>query len=329
MWIPQLGWMGVGLFLALAVAMVDYRVFLRLAYVFYGLVILLLLAVLVKGRVVMGARRWLALGPFNFQPAELAKIAVMMAVARWFHRDAEKEGERLRRGYGLLGVAVPAGLTLLPAALILRQPDLGTALIVAAIGFTMILFAGVRWRTVALAAGAAVLAAVLALPHLKPYQRRRLESFLNPEGDVLGAGYHATQSMIAVGSGQGFGKGWGQGTQTLLSFLPEQHTDFIFSVWAEERGFVGCLLLLGLYYALVGSVLGIAGAARDRFGFLLGAGVAAMLFWHTFVNMGMVVGLLPVVGVTLPLLSYGGSSVMATFFALGLAANVSMRRFVN
>ncbi|HZY05880.1 MAG TPA: FtsW/RodA/SpoVE family cell cycle protein, partial [Anaeromyxobacteraceae bacterium] len=188
---------------------------------------------------------------------------------------------------------------------------------------------GVRWRAVALAAGAALLAAALALPHLKPYQRRRLESFLNPEGDVLGAGYHATQSMIAVGSGQGFGKGWGQGTQTLLSFLPEQHTDFIFSVWAEERGFLGCLLLLGLYWALVGSVLSIAGTARDRFGFLLGTGVAAMLFWHTFVNMGMVVGLLPVVGVTLPLLSYGGSSVMATFLALGLAANVSMRRFVN
>jgi rod shape determining protein RodA len=328
-WISQLAWMGVGVFLALAVAMVDYRVFLRSAYVFYGLVILLLLAVLLKGRVVMGARRWLALGPLNFQPAELAKIAVMMAVARWFHRDAEKEAERPRKGYGLLGVLVPAGLTLLPAALILKQPDLGTALIVVSIGFTMILFAGVRWRIVAAAAGAAVLAAVAAWPHLKPYQRKRVESFLNPEGDVLGAGYHATQSMIAVGSGQGFGKGWGQGTQTLLSFLPEQHTDFIFSVWAEERGFVGCLLLLGLYYALTASVLGIAGAARDRFGFLLGAGVAAMLFWHTFVNMGMVVGLLPVVGVTLPLLSYGGSSVVATFFALGLAANVSMRRFVN
>jgi rod shape determining protein RodA len=200
---------------------------------------------------------------------------------------------------------------------------------VVAIGFTMILFAGVRWRTVALAVGAAVLAAVAAWPHLKPYQRRRLESFLNPEGDVLGAGYHATQSMIAVGSGQGFGKGWGQGTQTLLSFLPEQHTDFIFSVWAEERGFAGCLLLLGLYYALVASILGIAGAARDRFGFLLAVGAAAMLFWHTFVNMGMVLGLLPVVGVTLPLMSYGGSSVAAVCFALGLAANVSMRRFVN
>jgi rod shape determining protein RodA len=292
-------------------------------------VILLLVAVLLKGRVVMGARRWLSLGPLNFQPAELAKIAVMMVVARWFHRGAGKEAERPGRGYGLLGVLAPAGLTLLPAALILKQPDLGTALIVVAIGFTMILFAGVRWRTVATAAGAVVLAAVLAWPHLKPYQRRRVESFLNPEGDVLGAGYHATQSMIAVGSGQGFGKGWGQGTQTLLSFLPEQHTDFIFSVWAEERGFFGCLLLLGLYYALTASVLGIAGAARDRFGFLLGAGVAAMLFWHTFVNMGMVLGLLPVVGVTLPLLSYGGSSVVAVFFALGLAANVSRRRFVN
>jgi rod shape determining protein RodA len=217
----------------------------------------------------------------------------------------------------------------LPAALILKQPDLGTALIVLAVGATLILFAGVRWRTLAVIAGVGVGVALMAWPHLKPYQRRRVESFLDPGGDVLGAGYHATQSMIAVGSGQGFGKGWGQGTQTLLSFLPEQHTDFIFSVWAEEHGFVGCLLLLALYFGLVASALGIAGDARDRFGQFLAVGVTAMLFWHAFINMGMVIGLLPVVGVTLPLMSYGGSSVIAVALAVALLANVGMRRFVN
>jgi len=326
-WTSQMAWMGVGVGLALVVLLVDYRFSMRLSYVFYVAVVLLLVAVLLKGRLVMGARRWLTIGPVNFQPSELAKIAVMLALARWFHSDAQKEGRR--GGYGLAGIAVPAALTLLPAALILKQPDLGTALIVLAVGATLILFAGVRWRTLAVIAGVGVGVALMAWPHLKPYQRKRVESFLNPEGDVLGAGYHATQSMIAVGSGQGFGKGWGQGTQTLLSFLPEQHTDFIFSVWAEEHGFVGCLLLLALYFALVASALGIAGDARDRFGQFLAVGVTAMLFWHAFINMGMVLGLLPVVGVTLPLMSYGGSSVIAVALAVALLANVGMRRFVN
>jgi rod shape determining protein RodA len=175
----------------------------------------------------------------------------------------------------------------------------------------------------------AALGATLAYPHLKPYQRKRVETFLNPEGDALGAGYHAMQSKIAVGSGQAFGKGWGQGTQSYLSFLPEQHTDFIFSVWAEERGFIGCLALVLLYYALVTVSVDIAGSARDRFGFFLAIGVTAMLFWQTVVNIGMVTGILPVVGVTLPLMSYGGSSVLAIFTGVGLLANVGMRRFFN
>ncbi len=211
----------------------------------------------------------------------------------------------------------------------LKQPDLGTALIICAVGFTQILFAGVRWKTLAILLVVAVGGATFAYPHLKPYQKKRVETFLNPEGDALGAGYHATQSMIAVGSGQGLGKGWGQGTQTYLSFLPEQHTDFIFSVWAEEHGFVGCLLLLALYFALVTSAIDIAGNARDRFGSFLAVGVTGMLFWHAVINIGMVIGLLPVVGVTLPLMSYGGSSVLTVFVAIGLLANVGMRRFVN
>jgi rod shape determining protein RodA len=324
-WIAQLWWMGAGAVLALAVAFLDDRSILRLAYVFYGLVILLLLAVLVKGRWVMGARRWLALGPVTFQPSELAKLAVALALARWFHMDAGK-----RPGpYGLPGLAAPIGLTLLPALLVLRQPDLGTALVIVAVGATVILFAGMRWKTAAGLLGTVAVAAVLIWPHLKPYQRKRIETFLNPEGDALGAGYHATQSMIAVGSGQGTGKGWGQGTQTALRFLPEQHTDFIFSVWAEEHGFLGCLLLVGLYLALVSAGLTIAGNARDRFGHFTAVGVTGMIFWQAAVNMGMVIGILPVVGVPLPLMSYGGSAVLATFLGLGLLLNVAVRRFVN
>jgi rod shape determining protein RodA len=230
---------------------------------------------------------------------------------------------------GLAGIAVPGLLVLVPALLVQREPDLGTALITVAVGATMILFAGVRWKTLVVLGTAVLLAGAAAWPHLKPYQRKRVETFLDPEGDVLGAGYHATQSMIAVGSGQGLGKGWGQGTQTLLSFLPEQHTDFIFSVWAEEHGFAGALLLLTLYFALVGSGITIAMNARDRFGQFVAVGATALVFWHVFVNMGMVTGVLPVVGVTLPLMSYGGTSVLVVFAALAMLASVGTRRFVN
>jgi rod shape determining protein RodA len=324
-WISQTAWMGVGIVVALGVTLVDHRAFQRLSWIFYGLVLLLLVVVLVKGRYVMGARRWLTFGPLNFQPSELAKLAVALALANWLQGDAEKR----RDGYGLFGLVIPMVITVVPAALILKQPDLGTALVVLCVGGTQILFAKVRWKTLALLAGVGIVGAFLVYPHLKPYQRKRVETFLDPQADALGAGYHATQSMIAVGSGQGLGKGWGQGTQTYLSFLPEQHTDFIFSVWAEEHGFVGCLLLLGLYFALVTSAVDVVGSARDRFGSFLAVGMTAMLFWHVVINIGMVIGLLPVVGVTLPLMSYGGSSVIAIYAGIGLLANVGMRRFVN
>jgi rod shape determining protein RodA len=324
-WIQQSWFMGAGIVLALVVALFDPRTFQRLAWLFYGAVNVLLVLVFVRGKWVMGARRWLDLGPFNLQPSELAKIAVALALAAWFSVDAD----RRKGGYGLIGLAVPFLIISLPAGLTLKQPDLGTALVILAVGATQILFARVKWKTLALLGSVAVVGAVLVYPHLKPYQRKRVESFLDPQKDALGAGYHATQSIIAVGSGQGLGKGWGQGTQTYLSFLPEQHTDFIFSVWAEERGFLGCLLLLALYFILVASAIDVASNARDRFGFFLATGLAGMLFWQVVINIGMVIGVLPVVGVTLPLMSYGGSSVLAIYMALGLLASLGMRRFVN
>jgi rod shape determining protein RodA len=321
-WISQATYMGVGFCAIFVLAFVDYRRFHALAWVFYALCIGLLVMVFVHGRTVMGARRWIGIGPINMQPSELAKIGVILALGAWFHRD-------VRRDYGLGQIIVPILITLVPAVLVLKQPDLGTALVITSIGGTMILFAGVRWKTLALVVGAVVALGVFGYPHLKPYQKKRVETFLNPEGDVLGAGYHATQSMIAVGSGQATGKGWGQGTQTLLSFLPEQHTDFIFSVWAEEHGFLGCSVLLLLYYLIVTSGLTIAGNARDRFGHFVAMGVTGMLFWQAFINIGMVTAILPVVGVTLPLMSYGGSSVVSILLGIGLMMNVGMRRFVN
>lgn len=324
-WKLQLLFMVVFGLVALGVSLLDYRNYQRFAWVFYVLVILLLVFVALKGKRVMGARRWIDLGPVNLQPSELAKLAVTLALARWLHDDAERRKEP----YGLLGLAIPLAIILVPAVMVKMQPDLGTALIVAGTGFTMLLFAPVRWRTLLILGAVAIAGATAAYPHLKPYQKKRIETFINPQGDVRGAGYHATQSTIAIGSGEGTGKGWGQGTQNNMRFLPEQHTDFVFSVWAEEHGFLGCFLLLALYFALIASAIDVAANARDRFGHYAAIGVAGMLFWQAFINVGMVIGLLPVVGVTLPLMSYGGSSVMTIFLSLGLLANISMRRFVN
>jgi rod shape determining protein RodA len=324
-WISQAWWMGGGILIALGMTLVDHRAFQRLSWVFYAGVIVLLLLVHFKGRYVMGARRWLTFGGVNLQPSELAKIAVALVMANLLATDAD----RRREPYGFFGLLLPLAIIGLPAALTLKQPDLGTALIIFSVGATQLVFARVRLSAILVLVALAVGGGVFAYGHLKDYQKSRITVFLRPDSDVKGAGYHASQSIIAIGSGQGTGKGWGQGTQTYLSFLPEQHTDFIFSVWAEEHGFIGCLLLLLLYFALLASAVDVAGAARDRFGQFLAVGLTGMLFWHVFINVGMVIGILPVVGVTLPLMSYGGSSVLAVFTAIGLLANIGMRRFVN
>ncbi|MHB8418210.1 MAG: rod shape-determining protein RodA [Myxococcales bacterium] len=322
LWKSQVAWLAGGLAVVALLAFWDYRHLMALSLPFYGLTLLLLVAVMLKGRTVMGARRWLDLGPLHLQPSELAKLSVLLLLARLFHeRPPPKEG------YGLPQLLLPFALILAPVALVMKQPDLGTALIIAAVGLTLCVFARVRTPTlvVLILVGAAG-SAVAWQRFLKGYQKRRIESFLNPEGDALGAGYHANQSMIAVGSGRLTGKGWGKGTQTQLSFLPEQHTDFIFSVWAEEHGFLLSALLILLYFCLFVWALWVAGQARERFGSYLAAGVAALIFWHVFINIGMVTGVLPVVGVTLPLMSYGGSSLLTVLIGIGLVLNVQMRR---
>jgi rod shape determining protein RodA len=323
-WMTQLVWLGVGLACILALALWDYRHLIFLAYPIYVAVLLALVGVLIKGKTVLGARRWLDFGPVRLQPSELAKLAILLVLARYFHDRLPVRG-----GYRLRDLLIPFALILLPVALVMKQPDLGTALIIAAVGLTICLFARIRIVILAVLLVVGASGSVVAWTHfLKGYQKRRVETFLNPDGDALGAGYHANQSMIAVGSGQLTGKGFGQGTQTQLSFLPEQHTDFIFSVWAEEHGFVMCVLLIGLYLALVLWTLAVAARARERFGTFCAVGVAALFSWHVFINIGMVSGLLPVVGVTLPLMSYGGSSLLTVLLAVGLLLNIDMRRGV-
>lgn len=332
-WESQLVWIGLGALLCAAVCFVDYRYLLRIAWPLYAVTLVLLFVVLFKGRTIMGAQRWLELGPLRVQPSELAKLAVVISLAKFFHED-----ERRVLGYELHHLWQPMLIVAVPAALILKQPDLGTAIIVAAIGAAVVLFARVRWHAVVAAAALGVLAGWVVWRdlHLSPgerawilrkeYQKRRVQSFLDPESDALGAAYHANQSVIAVGSGRFSGKGWSKGTQTQLSFLPAQHTDFVFSVWAEEQGFLGAAGVLLLYLWLLALILSVAAGAREKFGTFLCAGVSAMFFAPAFINIGMVTKLVPVVGVPLPLMSYGGSWVVVLWLGLGLVASVGMRR---
>lgn len=322
LWTSQLVWVGGAYVVVLLLLAVDYERLYQLAWPFWILVVALLVAVELRGEVAMGAKRWLVLGPIRLQPSELAKLAVILVLARLYEDDGEKP-----EGYGLVELWRPALVVGIPAGLTLVQPDLGTAALIGAVAGTMVLVARVRTGTLAILGAGGIVAGVLSWFFvLREYQKKRVLAFLDPEADILGSGYHANQSMIAVGSGRWAGKGWGQGTQTQLSFLPEQHTDFVFSVFAEEWGFRGGALLLAAYAALCFMGLKIAAQARDRHGAFLAVGAVALIFWHTLVNIGMVTGLLPVVGVTLPFMSYGRSSGLTTVLAIGILANVGARR---
>ena len=321
--LKQLYWIAAGLILCSMSCSLDYRLLEDFAYWVYGVVIFLLLLVLVAGKTSMGATRWLNLGFVNIQPSEPMKIVIIMTFARYFSSYPVFQGLRLKElGYPFLLVCVPA-------LLIMKQPDLGTAILVTLIAGTMLLYVGVRWTAVL----SLLLAAVPTFYgawhyYLRDYQKNRIINFLNPEQDPLKSGYHTIQSKIAVGSGGIFGKGFLQGTQSQLRFLPEQHTDFAFSVFAEEWGFAGCLVILFLYLFLILWGLNIARRCNDRFGSLLAIGVTATLFWHIAINIGMVIGLFPVVGVPLPFFSYGGTSMVTSMVGVGILLNISMRRFM-
>ena len=307
----------------IAAALIDIRYWYRVSYWLYAIALVLVVAVDMRGVIGMGAQRWIDLGVIQLQPSELMKIALIVALARYFHTLPSENSPRL------VDLFVPVGLIIVPVGLVLKQPDLGTAMMLLASGAIIFFLAGVRlWMFGAAAVGAGA-AAPLVWSMLRDYQKARLTTFLSPDTDPLGAGYHIMQSKIALGSGGLFGKGFMMGTQTHLAFLPERQTDFIFTMIAEEFGLVGGLALLALYALVVVYGFTIALRSRNQFGRLLGLGLATNFFLYVFINTAMVIGLIPVVGVPLPLISYGGSAMVTVMLGFGLLMNVSIHRDVR
>lgn len=314
---------GFGLVVMLSIALVDIRVIARFAWVGYALGVGLLVLVELHGRIGGGAQRWINIGPLQLQPSELMKILLVVALAAWFHKATwERMGNPLFLLPPLLAIAVPAGL-------IFKQPNLGNALITVMIGGAVFFAAGVRLWKFALVIGGAVLAAPIAYDHLKDYQKARITTFLDPESDPLGAGYNIIQSKIALGSGGLWGKGFLQGTQGHLNFLPEKQTDFIFTMIAEEFGLVGALGVLGLLACVIAFGFLVAVRSRHQFGRLLAVGLATNYFLYVFVNVAMVTGTIPVGGVPLPLISHGGSAMLTTMVGFGLLMSAYVHRDVD
>ena len=322
LYLKQILWLVIGLAALLVIAFVEYRYYTDFAYIVYVTAVVLLIVVLGYGIITSGAQRWVRVGTLKFQPPEFVKISLVLALAKFFQKSPGREG------YSLRDLVFPFFLLFLPMILILKQPDLGTAIILLLVFLSILIFVKVRWSSLITLGVMGAALVPLVWRFLKDYQKRRIITFFNPDIDPLGAGYHLIQSKIAVGSGGIFGKGFMKGTQCKLGFLPEQHTDFIFSALGEEWGLVGCIVVVGLYFLLILWGLRIAIGSKDRFGAILSFGVVAMLFWHTFINIAMVLGLMPVVGIPLPLLSYGGSFLLSTLVGIGLLLNVSMRRYL-
>ncbi len=311
---------GVGLALMLVIALIDIRIWMRYAYVIYFAGLALLVAVEMAGATGMGAQRWISLGGFNLQPSEIMKIVLVLGLARYFHGIGLEDIGRLRY------LVVPLAMILAPAALVLRQPDLGTAIMLLLGGAAILFVVGVRlWKfAVVIALGLGALPVVWSV--LRPYQRRRILTFLDPESDPLGAGYHILQSKIALGSGGVAGKGFLLGTQSQLNFLPERHTDFVFTMLAEEFGLIGGLALLSLYFLMLAYAVAVSLRVRNQFGRILGIGVCFTVFLYVFINVAMVMGLVPVVGVPLPLISYGGTAMLSVLIGFGLLLSASIHR---
>lgn len=308
--------------LALAVGVALPPQFLaRYAYALYVLCLCALVAVLFIGVVSNGSRRWIDLGVVNLQPSETMKVGLILALARLLSRNPARPG-----GYRFTQLILPFALIAIPMGLIIDQPDLGSALSLGAIGFSMVLFMGIHTRSLVIMVIVVAASLYPAWHSLHPYQQRRVEVLFNPNIDPKGSGYHIIQSKIAVGSGETFGKGYMKGTQTQLEFLPEHTTDFVFSVLAEEWGFVGSVFVLGIYFCFFYRVLRAIARSKDLFPALVIFGIGSWFFFHVAINIGMVVGILPVVGIPLPLFSYGGSAVMSGMFAIGLILGFGMRR---
>ena len=320
----QAVWMGAGVMIMMTSLVIDFRELDKLNLFIYTLCVGLLVSTYLFGKVGGGSQRWLVMGPIRMQPSELMKISLIISLAAVYSGNVSQEG------LGFRNLIKPAALCLIPFALIVNQPDLGTGLLLLLIAGSITLFVKVEKRVFFTLAGVGLsIVPLVWFFGLKEYQKGRILTFLDPDRDPLGAGYHIIQSKIAIGSGMMTGKGFLMGTQNKLNFLPEQHTDFILSVLAEEWGLAGCVVLLALYFLLLFWGLNISYNCRNMFGSLLAFGITAMIFWQIFINIGMVMGLMPVVGVPLPLISYGGSSVITNMVGFGILLNISMRKFTS
>lgn len=317
-------WLAIGVVVGLGLLLADYRILVRFSYPLYFVSLLLLLLVVFFGKTVAGNRSWLSLGPVTFQPSEFAKLTLMAALSRYLadHPAAQKTYDRTE----LIRPALFSGL---PLILIVLGKDMGSALFFLAVSASLLVFAGIERRTLLLLLVLLTIGGGVAYRFvLSGHQRSRIEAFLNPGEDPRGRGYHLIQSKITVGSGRIFGKGYLKGMHSKLLYLPEKHTDFIFPVLAEEWGFVGATTVFGLYVLLMVFGVQIASKAKERFGVFLGVGLTLLVFWQVAINLGGVLGLMPLTGVTLPFLSYGGSSLLTMLIAVSLLLNISMRRFM-
>lgn len=326
LYMKQIYWIIIGWVVFLVMAWIDYHEIARFAYPIYAGTVILLILVPIIGKSSQGAQRWISLGFISFQPSELAKISLLLVSAKYFSDYYPRNGLNLRQ------LALPGTLIMIPLLLILKQPDLGTALAVSSVFFSIVFVLGFRSKFLIYFS----LLSAMMFPflwqffwnNLKDYQKMRLLTFVNPTSDPTGTGYHVTQSKIAIGSGGLFGKGLFGGTQSQLKFLPESHTDFIFSVFSEEWGFFGILFLFALFLFLVLWGIEIASRSKDVLGTLLSVGIVGLISFYFLVNAGMTLGVMPVVGVPMPLVSYGGTSMVTTMGLLGLLLNVKLRRFM-
>ncbi len=319
--IKQIVWFIIAFFIMFVIITIDYNTIIEAAYYIYGFILMLITVVLVKGRITHGAARWISLGTFSFQPSELMKIGLIFALAKYFTAYENK------KGYSLKAIILPFAIIIIPALLIAKEPDLGTSLIVLFIGLIIVFIAGIKKSAMAVLSVAALIAGPLLWFRLKSYQKSRILIFLHPAKDYLGAGYNIIQSEVAVGAGRFIGAGFGNGSQSTLDFLPAKHTDFIFSTYMQQFGFLGGLLLIALYFIIIIRGFKIVYRAKKLQGFLLGGGALGIITLHALINMFMTVGLLPVVGVPLPFFSYGGTSLVVDMSAVAVLLNISMRRY--
>ncbi|GAB4411440.1 MAG: rod shape-determining protein RodA [Bacteriovoracaceae bacterium] len=320
-YMAQLMWFLFSLLVGFFISLMQPKNFFRYAYFFYIVCIVLLVLVLFVGQKGMGAQRWIMIGPFRLQPSELTKVGVVLGLGRWFSlHDPDRE-------MGLRDIIMPFIIAFIPTLLIVVEPDLGTGLLVLLIFLVMAFYRRLNVKTIGIIAIVGIISGGLMYQFgLKDYQRKRVMTFIDPSADAKGSGYNAIQSKIAIGSGQFFGKGFKKSTQASLNYLPENHTDFAFSIFNEEHGFIGALFLISLYMILFWRYLWLAQSVTKVFDSIIAVGLMSIFFWHTFVNMGMVMGLMPVVGLPLPFVSYGGSALLTFGICNGIATSISNSR---